>query len=55
MRLIKWFNCKYRNKHSMKVFEGEYFRGRTLCEVCFKSQNSIDNPEKYRKAIDRCR
>lgn len=53
MKIIKWINCRFRNKHSMKVFKGEYFRGRSLCEVCFKSQDMIDHPEKYKAAFDK--
>ena len=53
MKIIKWFNCKYRNKHSMKVFKGKYLKGKSLCEVCYKSQDMIDNPEKYKATFDK--
>ena len=45
MILIKWFNCKFRNKHSMKVM----FKNSTVprCEICFRSPKMIDNREYY--------
>lgn len=45
MYLIKWFNCKYRNIHSMKIMFKNSPTPR--CEVCFKSQKRIDNREYY--------
>lgn len=45
MNLIKWVNCKFRNKHSMKVM----FKNSTLprCEICFRTQKMINNRKDY--------
>lgn len=51
MFLIKWFNCKYRNIHSMKkIFKD---KDTLRCEVCFRSQKSLDNDESYQRILDR--
>lgn len=45
MKIIKWFNCKFRNKHSMKVL----FKSSAIprCEICFRSQKMINNRDYY--------
>lgn len=51
MYLLKWFNCKYRDKHSLKVL---FKNNKTpMCEICLRSQKMLDDKEKYDRILSK--
>ena len=47
---IKWFNCRFKNKHSMRPFKSSEVH---RCEMCFRSQKMIDNKECYDRIFEK--